>query len=303
MESAEENADLLPREHCTRELAASLGSQSSCPRRHLSSTPEVRPIATRKYTTIADDLRRQIIDGRLAPGSRFPTLAEIQETYEVAEGTAHQATRVLLNEGLIETKPGAQTRVRERPEVIRLVRSWYLEPPSGSPWHADMAAQGRVGSTEAHSDLVNAPPAIAERLAIATGDRVVRTSYTYSADDKPTFLATSWEPLGLTGEDQSESQTPELGPLGEWGVVRRLSEVGITVTRAIEEIVPRTLTGPEAQRLKLRPGIAIVVIERTYYVEDRPVETADMIITPPYRPRFEIPVRMEEDDMDDMNAE
>lgn len=280
----------------SRELAASLGSQSSCPRRHLSSTFEVRPIATRKYTTIADDLRQQIIDGRLAPGSRFPTLAEIQESYDVAEGTAHQATRVLLNEGLIETKPGAQTRVRERPEALRLVRSWYLEPPSGSPWHADMAAQGRVGTMEAHSEQENALPAIAERLAIATGDTVIRTTYMYMADSKPTFLATSWEPLGLTGGDQSWSRAPEAGPFGGWGIVRRLREVGIAVTRAVEEIVPRTLTGPEAEQLGLRPGIAIVVIERTYYTEENePVETADMIITPPYRPRFEIPVRVDEE--------
>jgi len=270
----------------------------------LSSTSEVRPIATRKYTKIADDLRRQIIDGRLAPGSRFPTLAEIQETFEVAEGTAHQATRVLLNEGLIETKPGAQTRVRERPEVIRLVRSWYLEPPSGSPWHADMAAQGRVGSMEAHSEAENALPAIAERLAIATGDPVERTTYTYMADDKPTFLATSWEPLGLTGGAKSKSQGPEGGPVGGYGIVRRLRDMGVSVTHAVEEIVPRTLTGPEAQKLGLRAGIAIVVIERTYFTEDDlPVETADMIITPPYRPRFEIPVRAEEEDeLDDMGA-
>lgn len=294
---------MLPRELHSRELAASLGSQSSCPRRHLSSTFEVRPIATRKYTRIADDLRRRIIDGRLAPGSRFPTLAEIQEEFGVAEGTAHQATSVLLNEGLIETKPGAQTRVRERPEAIRLVRSWYLEPPSGSPWHADMAAQGRVGSMESHSERENALPAIAERLAIATGDTVVRTTYMYMADSKPTFLATSWEPIGLTGGDKSPSNVPDGGPLGGWGIVRRLREVGVSVTRAVEDVVPRTLTGPEAQKLGLRAGIAIVVIERTYYTDDgQPVETADMIITPPYRPRFEIPVRLDEG-MDDMEME
>jgi DNA-binding GntR family transcriptional regulator len=266
----------------------------------LCSTLEVRPIATRKYIDIADKLRQQIVDGRLAPGSRFPTLAEIQEEYGVAEGTAHQATRVLLNEGLIETKPGAQTRVRDRPNVIRLVRRWYLEPPSGSPWHADMAAQGRVGTFESHSIRESALPAIAERLAIATGDTVVRTRYTYSVDNKPTFLATSWEPLGLTGDDESQSRAPEGGPLGGWGIVRRLSEAGIVVERAVEEIVPRTLTGSEAEDLGLRPGIAIVVIERTYYdVDERPVETADMIITPPYRPRFEIPVVMD-DGLDEM---
>lgn len=248
--------------------------------------------------TIADDLRQQIVDGRLAPGARFPTLAEIQETYGVAEGTAHQATRVLVNEGLIDPNPGAQTRVRQRPEVIRLVRSWYLESPSGSPWHADMAAQGRVEAASSRSTTVSAPPAIAERLAIATGDRVVRTSHTYTDGDKPVFLATSWEPIGLT--DDAPSRLPEAGPFGGWGIVRRLREVGITVTRAVEEIVPRTLTGPEAEELNQRPGIAIVVMLRIHYAGDRPVETSDLIITPPYRPQVEIPVpgvEAEEDEM------
>ncbi len=241
---------------------------------------------------IADELRRQIVDGTLAPGARFPTLAEIQEKYGVAEGTAHQATKVLLNEGQIETKPGAQTRVRKRPEVIRLVRSWYLEPPSGSPWHADVAAQGRVGAAQSRSHIGTAPPAIAERLEIATDDPVVRTSYTYTAGGKPVFLATSWEPAGLTGD--TPSRLPEAGPFGGWGIVRRLREVGITVTRAVEQIVPRTLTGPEARELNQRPGIAVVVILRIHYAGDRPVETSNMIITPPYVPETEIPVPMPE---------
>ncbi|HEV2347779.1 MAG TPA: GntR family transcriptional regulator [Actinocrinis sp.] len=242
---------------------------------------------------IADELRQQIVDGRLAPGARFPTLGDIQGLYGVAEGTAHQATRVLVNEGLIDPNPGAQTRVRERPEVIRLVRSWYLEPPSGSPWHADLAAQGRVGAVSSRSTTMNAPPAIAERLAIATGDRVMRTSYTYTADSKPVFLATSWEPAELTAG--TASQMPEGGPLGGWGVVRRLREVGIIVTRAVEEIVPRTLTGPEAEGLNQRPGIAIVVMLRIHYAGNRAVETSDLIITPPYRPQVEIPVLGAED--------
>ena len=142
---------------------------------------------------------------------------------------------------------------------------------------------------------------VAERLAIATGDSFVRTAYKYTADAKPTFIATSWEPLGLAGDGAggstgaSAAQTPEGGPFGGWGIIRRLAEVGITVTRAVEEIVPRTLTGPEAETLGLRAGIAIIVIERTHFAGDKPVETADMVIPPPYRPRYEIPVEMAED--------
>jgi len=260
----------------------------------------VRPITKRKYEIIADDLRARIIDGRLPPGARFPTLAEIQEQYAVAEGTAFRAAKLLFDEGLTDTRPGAATRVRGRPDVIRLVRAWYLDPPSGSPWHAEMAEQGRVGAFEAHSQTATAPPAIAERLAIATGDSVVRTAYRYTADAKPTFIATSWEPLGLTGT--SAAQIPEGGPFGGWGIIRRLAEVGITVTRAVEEIVPRTLTGPEAETLGLRAGIAIIVIERTHYAGQKPVETADMVIPPPYRPRYEIPVETAEDG-EEMGAE
>ncbi len=248
----------------------------------------VRPIGTSKYERIADELRQQIIDGTLAPGARFPTLAEIQETYSVAEGTAYQATRVLLNEGLISTKPGAQTRVRERPEAIRMVRSWYRESRTGSPWHADMAAQGRVGDWEAQSAEMNAPPAIAERLSIAPGDRVMRTDYVYLADGKPTFLSTSWEPMAIIRD--TAVKTPEDGDYGGYGVVERMAVIGHTVSRVVEEILPRTLTRAEAKRLKLRPGIAIVVIERTYYAGSLPVETADLVIAPPYRPRYEIPI-------------
>ncbi len=238
--------------------------------------------------TIADDLRQQIIDGRLAPGARFPTLAEIQQQYGVAEGTAYQATKVLLNEGLTVTKPGAQTRVRERPEVIQLVRSWYRESRSGSPWHADITAQGRDGVYESYSGRVGAVPAVAERLEISQDDQVMRTVYVFMADGKPTFLCTSYEPLALT--EGTDVMVPELGKLRGHGVVERMAAIGFTVTRAVEDIVPRTLTAAEAERLNLRAGIAIVVIERTYYADDLPVETADLVIAPPYRPRYEIPI-------------
>jgi DNA-binding GntR family transcriptional regulator len=239
---------------------------------------------------IADELRQQIIDGTLAPGARFPTLAEIQEKYGVAEGTAYQATRVLLNEGLTVTKPGAQTRVRELPDVIRLVRSWYRESRSGSPWHADMAAQGRVGAQTSHTDEIDAPPAIAERLFINPGDPVMRTVYIYVAEEKPIFLCTSYEPANLT--DESPVVLPEGGPrhIRDIDVVERMALIGLNVTRVVEEIVPRTLTAKEAERLRLRAGIAIVVIERTYFAGSRPVETADLVITPTYRARYEIPI-------------
>src|SRR6202011_2145002 len=106
---------------------------------------------------------------------------------------------------------------------------------------------------------------------------VMRTVYVCVADEKPIFLCTSYEPANLTNE--TPVVLPEGGPRRDIDVVERMALIGLAVTRVVEEIVPRTLTGKEAERLKLRAGIAIVVIERTYFAGNRPVETADLVIT------------------------
>lgn len=56
------------------------------------------------YLQIAEEIRRQIRAGELAPGSRI-TEAEIVETYEVARSTARRTFAVLREEGLIFTVP------------------------------------------------------------------------------------------------------------------------------------------------------------------------------------------------------
>lgn len=249
----------------------------------------MRPIPdTPAYQRIADELRRQILDGELAPGAQLPSLAELAQHFQVSDRTAYEATRVLMGEGLIHSRPGAPTLVRERPASVRMVRSWYRESPKGSPWHADMAAQGRTGTWEAHSERVPAPPAIAERLHIEPGDRTMRTHYVFLADDQPTFLSTSWEPLALT--HGTDIMLPEQGPHAGIGVADRMALIGHKPDMAVEELVPRTLTGPEAASLGLRAGIPIIVIERTYWQGELPLETADIVIPPPYRPRYEIPI-------------
>lgn len=249
----------------------------------------MRPIATtHAYLRIADDLRQQIIDGTLAPGARIPTLAQLQQTYSVSERTAYEATKILLTEGLTTSKPGSGSFVRERPSAVRMARSWYREAREGSPWSAEMAAQGRTGAWTSHSERTSAPVAIAERLHVEVGAKVMRTGYVFTADGQPTYLSTSWEPMGLTlGTD---ILLPEDGPYAGRGVAERMAVIGHAPTRVDEEIIPRTLTIPEAEQLGLRAGIAITVIQRTYFDGDLPLETADIVVPPPYRPLYQIPI-------------
>lgn len=248
----------------------------------------MRPIAT-KYEDIADDLRQQIADETLAPGSRLPSIAQLMERYDAAERTVLDATRLLLIEGVISSKVGAGYTVRERPEVMRLARSWYRDNAGkGSPWRADMADQGHDGSWTSQSKSTPATAAVAERLHIEPGARTMRTEYVFTVDGKPTYLSASWEPMGITMG--TEILLPEDGEFAGRGVVDRFAAIGITVTEVREELIPRTLTGAEAEKLGLNAGMAILVIERTYYAGKTPVETADIVLPPHVRPVYRIPV-------------
>lgn len=246
-------------------------------------------IATPKYLAIAEVLQGRILDGTLAPGERFPTLEEIKTEFDVAEGTAHQAMRFLRDKGLITTKAGAQARVRDRPAMRRMVRSWYRDAPGGSPWRADMAAQGRAGTWESHSEQISAPPAVAERLGIGRGEKVMRTQYTFFADGEPIYLSTSWEPLSITLG--TPIVLPEDGPYAGAGVQDRMAAIGMAPDHSTEEPAANySLSVSEAERLRLPAGVGALLIRRTYWRERTALETADIVIPDTLQVCYEIPI-------------
>lgn len=241
------------------------------------------------YVRIADDLRGQIVDGNLTAGARLPSRAELAEQYGVSDRVAFEAIRLLVTEGFVTTRSGSGSYVRQRPEVRRLTRSWYRENRTGSPFRADMAAQGRDATWEFHSERTTPSPAIAERLGLAPDAGVMRTAYRFLADAEPVMLCTSWEPLELT--EGSPVLLPEQGPLAGRGVVERLGTVGVEISHVVENVSARPALATEADQLDTQTGLCLIVIERTYYAGDRPAETADIVIpSDRYQVSYQIPV-------------
>lgn len=228
------------------------------------------------YQRIADELRARIVSGDLPAGSRLPSRRELMETYGVSDTVAIEAVRILVAEGLAEARSGSGTYVRTRPQLRRLTRSWYREARDGSPFRADMAAQQRSGGWRSSSETTEAPPVIAERLAVEPGAPVMRTGYMFTADDEPVMLSTSWEPLELTGG--TAIVLPEDGPYAGRGVVERMQAIGISVAVATEIVTARPASGAEAAELGIAAGSIVMVIARTYTTDERPVETADIVV-------------------------
>jgi DNA-binding GntR family transcriptional regulator len=64
------------------------------------------------YLQLADLLRAQIRSGELPPRSRVPSLTDLAAEHGLADMTVRKALKVLVDEGLIETRPGRGTFVK-----------------------------------------------------------------------------------------------------------------------------------------------------------------------------------------------
>ncbi|MHA6795931.1 GntR family transcriptional regulator [Pseudonocardia bannensis] len=63
------------------------------------------------YRQIADELRRLIAAGELAPGAMVPSELALAEQHQVARGTVRAALALLVEDGLVEVIPGQGRRV------------------------------------------------------------------------------------------------------------------------------------------------------------------------------------------------
>lgn len=60
------------------------------------------------YTQVAEQLRDLITRGDLAPGHRLPSEAEMAPLFGVSRSTIREALRILVTDGLVETKRGVR---------------------------------------------------------------------------------------------------------------------------------------------------------------------------------------------------
>jgi GntR family transcriptional regulator, transcriptional repressor for pyruvate dehydrogenase complex len=73
---------------------------------------------------VADDIRRKILDGRLAGGSRIPTEETLGVEYQVSRTVIREAIARLRSEGLLSSRPGIGVFVSGANQVRRFEIDW-----------------------------------------------------------------------------------------------------------------------------------------------------------------------------------
>nr|WTB11997.1 GntR family transcriptional regulator [Streptomyces antimycoticus] len=225
------------------------------------------------YLGVAAAFRARIADGTWAHGERLPSRGELGAEFGVGENVIRRAQELLITEGLLEGRAGSGTYVRAPYQRRTMVRT-----PALGVAGIGVTGPGPDATYEADSIAkVPAPPGIAERLAVGADSPCVRTTYEVFADRQPALLATSWEPMSITGG--TVIVLPEGGPLAGRGVTARMAHLGITVQKAVETLRPVHVDKDQAQLLGVPAGTQATLIQRTHYSTDgTPVETADLLI-------------------------
>lgn len=91
-----------------------------------------RPAARRRE--IVSELRQQIVDGSLPPGSRVPTRLEIESRFGVSPLTVHRALQRLRDDGFITVNGRQGTYVADHPPHLTNFALIFPGHPNAAPW-------------------------------------------------------------------------------------------------------------------------------------------------------------------------
>jgi hypothetical protein len=97
-------------------------------------------VADTRSDFLRDEIRREILSGRLAPGARLPTERDLAARHKVSLTTINKVMAGLELEGLVERGRGRGTFVR--PDLGRRSAAVVLGPPHAPPgprWRAHLA--------------------------------------------------------------------------------------------------------------------------------------------------------------------
>ncbi|MFG2489921.1 GntR family transcriptional regulator [Streptomyces caniferus] len=242
------------------------------------------------YEWIADRLRQAIREGRLRPGDRLPSEAELAEEFRRSVPLVRDALRALRDEGLIEKQHGRGHVVR-RPRTAA-VRTNFRHQWEKGRVHAPLEERARNGATEQETSLRNgdlvfhasyreieADEDLARAFALPEGTPLLERSYRTrsAAEGTPFSLVTSYlvrEVIAGNPELLDETEEPWPG-----GSQAQFYTVGIELGRVEERVTARPPTPEEAQELDLPPGASVLVLRKTSVdIDERVVDVSDVVL-------------------------
>jgi len=221
------------------------------------------------YVQLRDALLREIREGGLEPGDRFPSESAIRDRYRVSRATVRQALADLEAGGVIRKVQGlgsfvAAPKIRHIPlltSFTELARSQGFTPSH------------RVLS----SSVEDVPADAAGELGLAEGTRCRYLRRLFLADGSPVGLAETWLPVSVLNGHDDLFDRDRLHE-GSMYAVLQSEAIGLVLDHAVETISPSAVDAPSAELLGCDAGAPVLLIRRqTFTPEGRCVESTRLV--------------------------
>ncbi|HBO61523.1 MAG TPA: GntR family transcriptional regulator [Olsenella sp.] len=229
-----------------------------------------------KYQSIASDIQRSIESGALKPNAKLPTVVELCEAYGVSKITIKRAIELLTERGLISSRRGSGTYVKNTTELLEQTGLGPVDAGADPEVDSFMFSQSdrAAGFTEKHRatgeeissvvydfSIVNPPQDVARHLSISREDFTYRICRVRCLDEEPMVIEYTYMPLDLI---------PGLKRAHLYGSVyaylRNALGLKISSFHRIIRAVPAT--EEEAKRLSTTPGIPMLEIAQVGFLDD-----------------------------------
>ena len=214
-----------------------------------------------KYQSIAEDLQRSIEDGTLKPNDKLPTVVELCDLYGVSKITVKRALNVLSENGLIASKRGSGTYVKNTTE---LAEDAFLFGRSDralgfSTEHKDCAQE--VSSVVYTFSIVTPAPAIARHLNIGEDDFTYYHERVRCLDGVPIVIEYTYMPLDLIPGLKKSTLYESV-----YGYIQKT--LGYKISSFHRFLRAVRATDQEAERLDCEPGSPLLEIEQVGFFDD-----------------------------------
>lgn len=211
------------------------------------------------HRRIREDLHERIVRGVLRPDDRVPSESALMAHYGVSRITVRQALADLQSARMILKVPGKGSFVARPTPFQDLGRlQGFAEA---------MSARGHdIANRVVGLASVPAPEAVAERLGLAPGTRVIEVRRVRLLDGRPASVDLSWLPARLGDRLRREE-------LATRDLFLILEDLGTPLGHADLAIDATTADGDIAALLEVAPGSPVLRIERlTHDREGRPID-------------------------------
>ena len=246
------------------------------------------------YRQIAEDLRRQIEDGELAPGQQLRTELELREKYNASRNTIRDAIKWLITRGLVETRPRQGTFVVQR--ISSFVTTLTGDPQTasggeGATYVQEVSARlRRPQDSPPRVEIQEAGVYLAPELQLEVWSTAVSRHQQRFIDGTPWSLQTSFYPMSLV--EAGAARLLQAGDITEGTVAYLRNELGISQAGYRDLVAVRAPGTTEAEFFRLPADGRISVIEtrRTAFGENGSPYRLTVTVYPADRNRFAINV-------------